>query len=214
MIFEITIWVKMGDKTHQGWNDLDDKAYFEKVYQEYFDRLFAYALVITRSEALAKDVVSDVFLNLFSSQINLKSIKELKSYLFTSTKNQAIRSVSKDPFHFHSEKLEDITDSIDRVNPEELLVGKELDLFLQEVINELPATCGLVFTLIRERGLKYSEVADELGISVDTVKYHVKTALKKIKAELESRYDDTRVIDWYKTGQMSLLLGFSSILSL
>ncbi|WP_258103453.1 RNA polymerase sigma factor [Marinoscillum sp. MHG1-6] len=193
--------------------NLEDKKYFEEVYREYFDRLFAYALVITRSESLAKDVVSDVFFNLYNAQTNLRSIRELKSYLFTSTKNQAIRCLSQDPLQFESENFDQVANSIDKVNPEDLMVGKELDEFLHQVIADLPDTCSLVFSLVREKGMKYSEVATELGISVDTVKYHVKTALKKIKSELEGRYDDSKVIDWYSTGLMMLMIGSDSVLN-
>lgn len=190
-----------------------DRKYFEEVYKEYFDRLFAYALVITKSEMMAQDVVSDVFFNLFNAQINLRSIKELKSYLFTSTKNQAVRALNNNPLNFQSDDYDLLAASIDKVNPEELLVGKELDDFLQQVIQQLPPMCALVFSLVREQGMKYQDVADELNISLDTVKYHVKTALKKIKSELDSRYYDGREIDWYGASQMMLVLaGFSPMI--
>ena len=59
-----------------------NKSYFEEVYRAYFDRLFGFALVITKSESLAKDAVSEVFFNLWNSQTGLSTLKELKAYLF------------------------------------------------------------------------------------------------------------------------------------
>jgi len=41
-----------------------------------------------------------------------------------------------------------------------------------------------VFELSRYEGKKYSEIAQELGISVNTVKYHIKNAIKILSARL------------------------------
>lgn len=182
------------------------EAYFEQVYRDYFERLFAYALIITKSDNLAQDVVSDVFFNLWSKKTDLFSIKELKSYLFTSVKNQAVRALSNDPVHFHSDSYDHAISSIDKLDPEELLVGKELDQFINDTINGLPPQCELVFRMVRERNLKYDEVAEELGISNETVKYHVKTALKKIKAALANHFTESRVVKWISTGSVALMV--------
>lgn len=187
-------------------SERDHEDYFERIYSEYFDRLFAYALVITKSENLAKDVVSDVFFNLWNAKKNLSSVKEFKSYLFTSVKNQAIRTLSSDPLHFETESYKKAISFIDWVNPEELLIGKELDQFLNQVINKLPPHCALVFKMVKEDQMKYEEVADELGISVETVKYHLKTAIKKIRYELEHHFDNTKVIKWFSTGSLVLII--------
>lgn len=183
--------------------DLSEKQqrkYFEEVYKENFARLYAYALIITKSKNLAKDVVSEVFFNLWKAKTDLFSIKELKSYLFTSTKNQAIRTLSNNPARFRSESYEQVTLSIDKMDPEELLIGKEFEQFLNEVIEKLPPQCALVFRMIKEDKMKYDEVATELGISKDTVKYHLKTALKKIRSELNEYFADASVFQWVSTG--------------
>lgn len=185
--------------------------FFEEVYKTYFDRLYGFALVITKSENLAKDVVSDVFFNLWNAKTDLFLIKELKSYLFTSVKNQAVRALSVDPVNFQNESYEQITNSIDKVSPEDLLVGKELSEFLEEVIQKLPPQCGLVFRMIKEENLKHEEVAAQLGISPETVKYHIKTALKKIKLELEGYFTEKPVIKWMSSGSWALLLAGVSL---
>lgn len=188
------------------------REFFEEIYKENFDSLFAYGLIITKSESLAKDAVSEVFFNLWKAKTDLFSIKELKSYLFTSVKNQAVRILSNDPVHFHSNKYAQVTASIDNVNPEELLVGKELDEFINDVIEKLPPQCALVFRMVKEDRMKYGEVAAELDISMDTVKYHIKTALKKLRVELENHYPDTKIIDWVSTGSITLVLAKFSLL--
>lgn len=190
----------------RGLSQKQQEEYFEEVYKEYFDRLYAYALIITKSENLAKDVVSEVFLNLWRTKIDLCSIKELKSYLFTSIKNQSLKVLSNDPASFRNEDYEQLTSSIDKMNPEELLVGKELEQFLNDVIEKIPPQCALVFKMVKEDNMKYEDVATELGISKDTVKYHVKVALKKIRIELDDFFTDTPVLQRIVSG--SMFLGF------
>lgn len=178
---------------------------FEEVYTLYYERLFAFALVITDSEANAHDVVSQVFFNLWEKNSDLSNIKDLKSYLFTAVKNQSIRQIANDQY-FHTEDIEEVLISIDQVNPEELLIGKELEDFIEKAIDKLPDQCGLVFKMVKEKNMSYKEVASELGISKYTAKYHMETALKKILSEVKSRFSDAKIVKWISAGATILLL--------
>ncbi|MEP3390604.1 MAG: RNA polymerase sigma-70 factor [Reichenbachiella sp.] len=164
---------------------------FSDIYQKYFERLLAYSFVITRSEDLAKDVVSEVFLNLWKSKIEIRSIKEPKAYLFTATKNQAVKILSADPKNFDFMQYEKNIKSIDRIDPEELLIGKEINAIIEKTKKVLPSQCQLVFDLIKYQNKSYKEVALELNISVETVKYHLKVALKKLRKALLEEFGDS-----------------------
>lgn len=192
-------------KIHDSGSEKSREAYFEEIYKQYFQRLFAYALVITRSESSAQDVVSEVFFYLWNTKTDLFAVRELKSYLFTCVKNQAIRTMSSDPVHFEIDRYDQSVASIDQVDPEELMVGKELDEFIQSTVDQLPPQCALVFRMVKERNFKYQEVADELGISNETVKYHVKTGLKKLRAELEGHLSESKWIKWVSGGGVALI---------
>lgn len=177
----------------------------EKAYKDHFDQLYAYALIITKSRSLAKDTVADVFLSLLNTKADLSSIKDIKSYLFICIKNQANRIITYDPRNYNKEEIL----SIEKINPEELLIGKELDQFLQKIIDTLPPQCGIVFKMVKENQMKYNEVAAELDISVDTVKYHLKTAVRTIKIKLEDHFNETKVIPWFSSGTIVLFLLFN-----
>ncbi len=174
--------------------DLD--SYFEKIYREYFRRLFAYALTITKSKTLAQDIVSDVFFNLWNSREDLYSIKELKSYLFASVKNRSISALTSNPVRFQRDDYNEALSSVDKVDPEELMIGNELHEFIRHSIDTLPPQCQLVFNMVKGQRLQHNEVAKELGISTQTVKYHVSTALKKLKKDLETHFSEAKVIHW------------------
>lgn len=181
---------------------------FEKIYTSYYDGLYSHATTITGSESLAKDVVADVFFNLWKkAQPAFGNIRDIKAYLYTSVKNQALKSLAADPARFNEKDYDLKIFSIENVDPEELLIGKELEDFLNDVIQDLPPHCSVVFNLFHEKGLDQSEIAKELDISPETVRYHLKTALKKIRIRLEREFDNSKVVSWYSSLKLLVLLG-------
>ena len=167
---------------------------FADIYECYFDRLFAYALVLTNSERSAEDTVSEVFYNLLRTNKDLSGIKDLRAYLFASVRNQAIRLVSLNPTSFDAFHYDHMNSSVQDVNPEDLLIGKELEVFIENVIQELPPQCQLVYRMVREQHMKYSKVAEQLNISPNTVKNHMIAALTKIRERIERHFSEPSVI--------------------
>jgi RNA polymerase sigma-70 factor (ECF subfamily) len=52
-------------------------------------------------------------------------------------------------------------------------------------MEHLPEQCRLVFKLSRFEELKYSEIAQQLGISIKTVENHMGKALKIMREQLK-----------------------------
>lgn len=184
------------------------EKHFEEVYRRYFDQLYAYARVICNSQNLAKDVVSDFFYNLWKNQTDLTQVNNLEGYLFVSVKNQAIQSLNRNNREISHEGLEIKIGSIDYINPEELLLEKELKVTLDKIILDLPDQCQLVFRMAKEQGMKYAEISEELNISVETVKSQLKKAQGKLRTEILKFYLDTEsssLPDVRLIGQLLLL---------
>ena len=64
---------------------------------------------------------------------------------------------------------------------------RELENEIYKAIDKLPDECRRVFAKSRFEGKSYEEISQELGISVNTVKYHIKNALSFLQTEL-SKY--------------------------
>ena len=73
--------------------------------------------------------------------------------------------------------LTDENDTVTEETPLGELMAKELEEEMQEAIDSLPEATRRVFLLHRSDGLKYEEITTVTGISVNTVKYHIKRAL-------------------------------------
>lgn len=184
------------------------EGYFETVYAEFFKPLYLYARSIAKSDDIAKDVVSDVFFNLWKSKSDLLKIKELKSYLFRSVKNQVVRTLSYDLRTFDSLDAENYAKQVEMVNPEEILLEKELINVIEQAVKTLPAQCRLIFEMAKNQQLSYAEIADQLGVSQSTVKTQVSRAIATLKKAIESQYENKEDQQLYAIGGMCILLSY------
>ncbi|XOV92952.1 MAG: RNA polymerase sigma-70 factor [Bacteroidota bacterium] len=160
---------------------------FERIYRENFDRAFFIAKYLIKSEALAEDVVSEVFISLWKMGSRIKEIKDIESYLFIAVKNQAIRKLYEEPEKVDN-SFENPAHTIDHINPEEILLEKELSDAIEEVVSSLPDQCQLIFRMAKNRQMKYHEIADELGISISTVRTQLSKAFSIVRQFLYERY--------------------------
>ncbi len=190
----------------------DSEKFFESIYRCYFHKLYIYSKVICNSRDLAKDVVSDLFYELWKKQTNLEDIINLETYLYVAVRNKSIKALLKDKNRISEATVDVLNNSIDYIDPEELLIEKELKETLDKIVERLPEQCQLVFRLAKERGMKYSEIAVELGISTETVKSQLKRAQKKLRAGILIYYENrkgTLLQNVRLIGQLIFFVGFN-----
>ena len=132
----------------------------------------------------AKEIVQDVFINLWNKRETISSEKSVKSYLFTSVKNRCFNFI-RDNKKFRSNVLDiDIAD-YEVTFENDSFSEPELQTKINNAINKLPEKCRQVFKLSRIEELKYKEIADKLSISVKTVEAQMSKALKVLRKELK-----------------------------
>ena len=81
----------------------------------------------------------------------------------------------------------DVSRIADFENPENKMQLSEIQKRINNCVNELPPQCSMVFKLIKEEGFSYKKVSGILEISQNTIEYHMRIALKKIRISL-SKY--------------------------
>ncbi len=164
----------------------DDQKAFRELFDTYYHKLLNFAFFFLESSVAAEEVVSTVFINLWEKRIKLPEIKRLEAYLFTSTKNKSYSYLRDNKRLIQFRDIDAEGDFLVPVfeNPETEMLSNEFREKIIEIIEELPPKCKMIFTLIREDGLKYKEVAELLEISIKTVEVQMGRALSKIKTSI------------------------------
>lgn len=157
-----------------------DSRSFEELFRNYFTSLMMFARKILVEEDDAREVVHNVFIALWEKREEIDLTTSLKSYLFTSVHNRSL-NVLRDRKKFADEELPEVAGDWDVSTQIESM---ELEEKIMEAIHTLPEKCRRVFELNRFEGLKYSEIAQQLGISVKTVENHMSKALKILREKL------------------------------
>jgi len=170
---------KLLEKIRQG----DEKA-FEVIFHRFYPVLCSFASQFTKDDNIAEEIVQDFFVRLWEKK-NLISIESsFENYLFKSIKNQCLnflehkRVKQKMIDNFPSKNITHQTDDFSFFDSD--LIHK-----VEESIASLPKRRREIFLLSREEGLKYSEIAEVMNISIKTVETQMGLALKTLRKKLK-----------------------------
>lgn len=162
----------------------DEQAY-EELFNHFYPSLYQFALSFVKTGQLAEEVVSDVFIRIWQKRAALARIRDLKLYLFISTKNTSLN-------YLRQQKKDSLLPDDYRVqlrsvyfDPEQLLITAEMINRIQQAINQLPPRCQLIFKLVKDDGLRYKEVAGLLNLSLKTVENQMTLALRKLGSAIQ-----------------------------
>ena len=157
---------------------------FDALYRKYSRRLYKFSYSILKSTQEAENIIQDVFLNLWLNREKIEKSSSVKYYVFAIAYNSAISIIRKKAkeiqFIEYVKTLQDFTQE-----PVDLQIEyAELDEKLDEIIKALPGRQKEVYLLHRVEGLKYSEIAEKMNISINTIENHMSRALKTIRKKL------------------------------
>lgn len=161
----------------------DDKA-FKQIYDRYSGPLFLFAIRKLKNEQDAKDVVQEIFVVLWKKHRELDLHSSLSSYLYKSVHNRALNIFVHRKYQTaYIRSFEDYLEKYAQ-DADELLMEKELTDIIDHEIRLLPEKMREVFLLSRKEQMSHREIAEQLGISEQTVKTQVKRALKILRLRL------------------------------
>ena len=132
---------------------------------------------------VAEEIVSDVMFKIWQNRHNSYRAETFREYLYTATRNTALNYLKqKQKQENLSERwAEQLRSELIEETPLDTMITKELQSELNSLINTLPEQCRHVFMMHRMDDMSYEEIAAQMDISVNTVKYHIKTALQKLR---------------------------------
>jgi RNA polymerase sigma-70 factor (ECF subfamily) len=165
----------------------NEEQAFELLFRKYYVRLCGFANKFITNRQESEEIVQEVFLNIWSKRNQLKLDNKIRPYLFKSVQNLCFNFIE------HQKVIDNYYSVIEVVyknqtndfNTYESVLYNEFRNKVDVAINSLPEQCRKIFQLSREDGLKYFEIAEQLGISIKTVETQMSRALSKLKAELK-----------------------------
>jgi len=160
----------------------DDAAY-EAIFRQWYAPLVATTGALLRDRAPAEEIVQDVMLELWKRRESLALEQSLRAYLFQASRNRALNHLRR----LRLETRGEPTIAANMATPDQADSGvreAELRVAIASAVAGLPDRCREVFELSRVHGLKYSEIATKLGISVKTVEAQMGQALPVMREKL------------------------------
>jgi RNA polymerase sigma-70 factor, ECF subfamily len=162
-----------------------DITAFEMIFRTYYQPLCNYAYTFLQDKEEAEEIVQSTFLNVWEKKETLSIRTAVKPYLYAMVRNACLNVIKHEKIKQKHvvEELAIGVHSHDSVS--HTVAGSELELKIQQAMEKLPEQCRLVFKLSRFEELKYSEIADQLNISIKTVENHMGKALKIMREQLK-----------------------------
>lgn len=158
----------------------DDRNAFERLFRRYYRSLCDYGRSILGDRELAEDVVQEVFIYFWNNREVIHIQMSVKAYLYTAVRHGALNVLKKQLIERkHNPQL---TEFVEFLQTSEYSDEEQEEINrIRQVMAELPKQCLKVFLMSAVDGKKYQEIADELDISINTVKTHISKAYRLIR---------------------------------
>ncbi len=158
---------------------------FKQIFEQYYRTVFNYAYGFCKNRHDAEEVTQETFTKLFLYRQRITDGGSLLPFLLAVSKRIAISIFRKKVIRENSILDVQYTIETTSYNTKETILNNELNHALEKVIAELPMQQQKVFVLNKLDDLSYQEIADELGISKNTVKNHLIVASKSVRVKLQ-----------------------------
>jgi len=160
----------------------------QKIFKHYYKYLVVTGYNITGDNEKAKDLVQDVFFELWKKREKIDIQSSLKSYLRRAVVNRSLNYIkTQKRFDFGDENFDAQTPD-KTFSAQKNLEAQDLESAINSAIDSLPAKCKAIFILSRFEKLSHKEIAEKLDISTKTIENQITKALKIVRAAV-TKYD-------------------------
>lgn len=160
----------------------NDEQALTLLYKRHWQPLFLSAYQVLKDREACKDLVQELFTELWQKSHRIQLNGPLKAYLSASIRYKVFRYIRQNPVR--EELFDHMLERMETTSPESELAVKELQGLLNTLIDTLPEKCRVIFRMSREQHLSYKEIATQLDVSVKTVENQIHIALRKLRAGL------------------------------
>ncbi len=161
-----------------------DRAAFTEIYNRYWPKLFLHARHMLSDDDLAQDLVQEVFSWIWANGKELSLSQSLSAYLYGAVRNKVLDQIKHEKVK--ALKFADISAYMTsgHFGLDEQLNYKELVAIIESEIQLMPPKMREIFELSRHADLPHKVIAEQLGISEQTVRKQIQRALRLIRTRL------------------------------
>ena len=176
-----------------------DETAFRMLFDQYRERLYFFAWQLCHSAVEAEEVVQDIFLRLWENRSKLGEVDFPRKYIYIMARNRTLDLLSKiaRDQRLISEVWTNMSQSDNYL--EDLLHAQDSQLLIDQAVSQLPEKKRAIFLMSRRDGLSLREIADQTGLSIQTVKNILTEVLKHIKAFLARHNALLAIAFWVQT---------------
>lgn len=186
------LFQEMTNDTQLLWNRIcknDDLTAFEELHKIFYGVLCNFTFSYLKDRQSCEEVVSDVFVAVWQKRNELRDVRNIRSYLYTCSKNLSIDLIRKNSIRIQPDtncfevEIPELDENL--LSPIEM---KEFRAKVNEAIEKLPPQCKLIFKMLINDQLAYKEIAEILNLSRKTVEAQIAIAYRKITHNLKNIY--------------------------
>tara|TARA_R110000851_G_scaffold180559_2_gene328227 strand:+ start:9660 stop:10217 length:558 start_codon:yes stop_codon:yes gene_type:complete len=164
-----------------------DRSAFRYLFNTFYDRLVAYITTYTHDKIQSEDIVQHAFIRFWEEKSKLDETKCPKGYLYAIAYNRYIDTIKK------AKKQEKLLSQIwerallDRIEEDSEALENRIQK-MKQIMESLPPKCKEIIILNKIQGVKYKDIAEQMGISVKTVESQMRIAFTKIREAFKEDY--------------------------
>lgn len=159
----------------------DNETAFSELYVRYKDKLHYFCLSLLKSEEETNDIVQEIFIRLWESRIFINPNLSFSSFLYTIARNRILNYFRDMDIDAKAKSILAQNKPVEEDVIESNLIYTEYQNILKEAIEQLSPQRKKIFNMSRMDNLTHKEIAEQLGISVNTVQEHISESLRFIK---------------------------------
>ena len=161
-----------------------DALELDVLFKEFYDRLVYFSFQIVHDQAQAQDIAQDAFIKYWQErEFVLTNKVAVKNYLYSTVRNASLNVIR------HAKVVDEYLQQQGPDEPEEAtimdaIISSEVIAEIHAAINALPESYRVISVMSYLEGKKNQEIADELSMSINTVKKQKHRALELLKLNL------------------------------
>jgi RNA polymerase sigma-70 factor, ECF subfamily len=169
----------------------------QNIYKEYYPKILGYLTRIVGNRVEAEDLTQDVFIKVSEALDRFEGRSSLSTWIYkiaTNTANDCFRSDSFQQGKKLTLPAELIKDCIEDKNvwtgekestSDKMLEKEEMNCCIKRYVQDINENYRTAFILSEYEGLRNTEIADILGLSIETVKIRISRARKQLREKME-----------------------------